>query len=59
MAKVTITIEDGEDDNSVNMKIESDPAWPTDPRQSMTLAQSAGISFFDWMNTLHSDSKPS
>jgi hypothetical protein len=61
MAKVTITIEDGdENENSVTMRIESDPAWPGPAAedQSMTPAQSAGLRFFDWMRKEHPDEEP-
>lgn len=60
MAKVTITIEDGDKEDSVTMKIESDPAWPGPAAedQTMTPAQAAGLRFFDWMQKEHPDEEP-
>jgi len=56
VAKVTITIEDGENDR-VTMQIESDPPWPGPAAedQSMTPAQGAGLRFFDWMRNQSED----
>jgi len=45
MAKVTITIEDDNDAGMINVRIESDPAWPGPAAkdQTMTAAQHLGL----------------
>ena len=45
MAKVTITIEDDDVEGMINIRIESDPAWPGPAAedQTMTAAQHLGL----------------